>query len=171
MYSPILEERADDPALRDSYLGTPTTAPAAKKSDPSINTDSTTLISAPEKSYNGSIHTTAYPPTPLSQNDQGANPFDTDLEAMISSDSRRKSLTAKRDDARVWPSKEHWKNKAKEAKKGRGNCACMASLSRRTRIAVKVAIGLLIVGVAVGIGFGISKPLGAPIWGDKSHEQ
>jgi predicted transporter len=46
----------------------------------------------------------------------------------------------------------------------------MAHLSKKTRIMVKIAIGLLIVGVAVGVGFGVSKPLGAPIWGDNEKK-
>lgn len=166
-YPTIIEERSETP--------TPTQPPVAhltvatnhvaspKKSDSSLSAASTTLSSSAEKGFN--VHVDDQITTPLSL--QQSNPFDTDIEAIIpvtQSDSRRKSATMARGDCQVWPGQEHWKQKAKAAKRAR-SCAWMASLSRRTRIAVKIAIILLIIGIAVGIGFGISKPLGAPIWG------
>ena len=156
-------------------METPTQPPAAhltvmtgqvanpKKSDSSLSAASTTLSPSTEKGFDVQVDDNLT--TPLSY--QQSNPFDTDIEAIIpitQSDSQRKSTTMARGDCQVWPGQEHWKQKAKAAKRAR-SCAWMASLSRRTRIAVKIAIILLIIGVAVGVGFGISKPLGAPIWG------
>ncbi|EGY23636.1 hypothetical protein VD0002_g6213 [Verticillium dahliae] len=120
------------------------------------------------------------PSTPHSlRND---NPFDTDVEAMITTTntnnnnnnmSRKCTTTiSKADCPSVWPGKEHWKQKAKTAKRNRHNtCNCLAHLSKRNRIIAKILIGLLIVGIAVGVGFGVSKPLGAPIWGVKDDEK
>lgn len=99
-----------------------------------------------------------------------ANPFDTDIEAMVPSNEpiTRKSTQCIRGgaDCQVWPGQDHWKRKAKAAKRDRRACNCLAHLSKRNRIIVKVLIGILIVGIAVGIGFGVSKPLGAGIWHD-----
>lgn len=99
-----------------------------------------------------------------------ANPFDTDIEAMVPSNEpiTRKSTQCIRGgaDCQVWPGQDHWKRKAKAAKRERRACNCLAHLSKRNRIIVKVLIGILIVGIAVGIGFGVSKPLGAGIWHD-----
>ncbi|KAM0328762.1 hypothetical protein ACHAQA_005175 [Verticillium albo-atrum] len=118
------------------------------------------------------------PSTPHSlRND---NPFDTDVEAMITTTntnnnnmSRKCTTTiSKADCPSVWPGKEHWKQKAKTAKRNRHNtCNCLAHLNKRNRIIAKLLIGLLIVGIAVGVGFGVSKPLGAPIWGVKDDEK
>ncbi|KAK1766258.1 hypothetical protein QBC33DRAFT_560163 [Phialemonium atrogriseum] len=98
------------------------------------------------------------------------NPFDNDIEAMVSSGEPmiRKSTQCIRGgaDCQVWPGQDHWKRKAKAAKRERRACNCLAHLSRRNRIIVKILIGLLIVGIAVGVGFGVSKPLGAGIWHD-----
>lgn len=163
MHSTIIEERPDDPALRDSYIPSPR-EPTPKQSDSSLSTNSATLLPTPEKTH--AMHTTSpHPPSP--QDRTSGDPFDTDLEAIIPTESGNRR--AARSDNQVWPGKEHWKRKAKEAKRGRRTCTCMASLSRRTRIAVKIAIGLLIVGIAVAVGFGVSKPLGAPIWGDNKR--
>ncbi|KAL2754913.1 hypothetical protein ACRALDRAFT_2028149 [Sodiomyces alcalophilus JCM 7366] len=100
------------------------------------------------------------------------NPFDTDIEAMVSTTSepygRRKSAALDKPDCpTVWPGKKHWKQKAKTAKRSRYACNFFANLSKRNRIIAKVLIILFIVGVAVGVGFGVSKSLNAPIWGDK----
>jgi hypothetical protein len=96
------------------------------------------------------------------------NPFDTDIEAMpvITHNSSRKSAECTKGgtDCHVWPGQEHWKRKAKAAKKSRHSCNCLAGLSKRNRILVRILIVVLIVGIAVGIGFGVSKPLGAGIW-------
>lgn len=103
------------------------------------------------------------------------NPFDTDIEAGHSSENlNRKSTqftgrTLNDPNCTVWPGKDHWKQKAKAAKMKRGNCQCMARLSKRNKIIVKILLAFLIIGAAVGVGLGISKPLGAGIW--KSHDQ
>jgi len=109
--------------------------------------------------------------TPRSEN---VNPFDTDVEAMVTNSSSDKCLRSsvvltRKNDCQVWPGQDQWKQRAKAAKKQRG-CKCMARLSRRNRIAIKVLLVLLVVGAAVAIGFGVSKPLGAPIWGDKNKQ-
>lgn len=97
-----------------------------------------------------------------------ANPFDTDIEAIITSSEHcmRKSTECTKGgtDCHVWPGQEHWRRKAKDAKMSRHTCNCLAHLSKRNRIIVKILIGLLIIGIAVGVGFGVSKPLGAGIW-------
>lgn len=118
------------------------------------------------------------PSTPLSSRNE--NPFDTDIEAMITTTTSgealgpRKSCAAveKKDCPSVWPNMQQWKQKAKTAKKTRRTtCNCLAGLSKRNRIIVKVLIILLIVGVGLGVGFGVSKSLNAPIWGDKDSEK
>lgn len=97
-----------------------------------------------------------------------ANPFDTDIEAMpvITHNSSRRSVECTKggSDCHVWPGQDHWKRKAKAAKKSRHSCTCLAGLSKRNRILVRIGIVILIVGIAVGVGFGVSKPLGAGIW-------
>jgi hypothetical protein len=98
-----------------------------------------------------------------------ANPFDTDIEAMITRDSCNKKsgeieCTKGGSDCQVWPGQDHWKRKAKAAKKNRHTCTCLAKMSKRNRILVKVAIIIFVIGAAVAIGFGVSKPLGADIW-------
>jgi hypothetical protein len=96
-----------------------------------------------------------------------ANPFDTDIEAMITPIDHvgsRMECTKGGSDCQAWPGREHWKRKAQAAKKKRHNCHCLAGLSKRNRILVKILIIVLIVGIAVGVGFGVSKPLGAGIW-------
>jgi hypothetical protein len=102
------------------------------------------------------------------------NPFDTDIEAMpvITHDSSRRSAECTKGgtDCHVWPGQDHWKRKAKAAKKNRHNCNCLAGLSKRNRIIAKILIIVLIVGIAVAVGFGVSKPLGASIWGDERHK-
>ena len=159
MPSIILEERAGDPAPGD--INPDHETPAKLSTSSTISASSATLPSTPKKTH---AHTAVRPATPPTPHTDDADPFDTDLEAMVvTTDSQNR---AARDDTGVWPGKEHWKRKAKEAKRGRRTCVCLASLSRRTRIAVKIAIVLLIVGIAVAVGLGVSKPLGAPIWGD-----
>jgi hypothetical protein len=161
MHSPVIEPSQDAPGLREPAA----TCPAPKKSESSLSIVSASPLPSLEKSHAAHEEHGGLP-----RKGQSPNPFDTDLEAMITTDSRRRSDAVTRDDCQVWPGKEHWKRKAKEAKRGRRSCACMASLSRRTRIVVKISIALLIVGIAVAVGFGVSKPLGAPIWGDHSNE-
>jgi len=96
------------------------------------------------------------------------NPFDTDIEAIITNTESypRKSAECTKGgtDCQVWPGQDHWKRKAKDAKRNRHSCNCLAKLSKRNRILVKILIGMLIIGIAVGVGFGVSKPLGAGIW-------
>ncbi|KAK4451935.1 hypothetical protein QBC34DRAFT_47030 [Podospora aff. communis PSN243] len=101
-----------------------------------------------------------------------ANPFDTDIEAIITTDTcNRKSTECTKGgpDCQVWPGRDHWRRKAKANKMSRHNCNCLAHMSKRNRIIVKILIGMLIIGIAVGVGLGISKPLGAGIW--KSSQQ
>lgn len=107
-----------------------------------------------------------------------ANPFDTDIEAIMTSQSENRSNNlsnyctrgaSSHPECQVWPGQDHWKRKAKDAKRQRRNCNCLSHLSKRNRIIVKVLIGFLIVGIAVGVGVGVSKPLGAPIWHPDNH--
>lgn len=97
-----------------------------------------------------------------------ANPFDTDIEAIITTNTENRNISAQctrgGPDCQVWPSQDQWRRKAKAAKMKGRSCSCLAHLSRRNRIIVKVLIGLLVVGIAVGVGLGISKRLGARIW-------
>jgi len=110
---------------------------------------------------------------------QIADPFDTDVEAMIPHASAgsagsvpeaglcTRSSTAgrlNRPECQMWPGQEHWRKKAKAAKVDRSRCGCMARMSKRNRLLVQLLIGLLIVGIGVAVGFGISKPLGAGVW-------
>jgi hypothetical protein len=102
------------------------------------------------------------------------NPFDTDIEAIVSNpehENRNLSAQCTRGgpECQVWPGQDHWRRKAKLAKKQRRNCNCLAHLSKRNHIIVKILIGILVIGIAVGVGVGISKPLGAPIWHPNNH--
>ncbi|KAK4462140.1 hypothetical protein QBC42DRAFT_84326 [Cladorrhinum samala] len=102
------------------------------------------------------------------------NPFDTDIEAMITQDTNHKrsgsaECTRGGTDCQVWPGQDHWKRKAKAAKKSRHTCTCLAGMSKRNRIIIRILIIILVVGIAVAVGFGVSKPLGAGIW--KSETQ
>ncbi|KAL0943608.1 uncharacterized protein CTRU02_201495 [Colletotrichum truncatum] len=120
----------------------------------------------PEKSLD--LHRDSNLSTPRSYRNE--NPFDTDIEAMITTTSSSdpyamKTITTTKDCPTIWPGKQDWKAKAKAAKRDRNSCACMARMSKKNRIIMKVAIGLLVIGIGVGVGFGVSKPLGAPIWG------
>ena len=97
------------------------------------------------------------------------NPFDTDIEAMHSSDNlNRKSVSNQSSrgiqNNSVWPGQDHWKQKARVAKMNNRSCTCLAHLSKRNRNIVKALIGLLVIGIAVGVGVGISKSLNAEIW-------
>ncbi|KAK3327483.1 hypothetical protein B0T19DRAFT_421872 [Cercophora scortea] len=97
-----------------------------------------------------------------------SNPFETDIEAIITTSEQcmRKSTdrNAAGTDCQVWPGQDHWRRKAKAAKMNRHSCNCLAHLSKRNRIIAKILIGILIIGIAVGVGLGVSKPLGAGIW-------
>jgi hypothetical protein len=139
--------------------------------DKAILSDSASSTLSPSREKSLDVHRESAVSTPRSY--QNSNPFDTDIEAMVPTHSQescpRKSTTVDRGDCQVWPGKDHWKRKAKLAKRDR-SCTCLARLSKRTRIVVKILIGLLIVGIAVGVGFGVSKPLGAPIWGKKQDD-
>ncbi|KAJ4251917.1 hypothetical protein NW762_011217 [Fusarium torreyae] len=137
-----------------------------------------THLTIPEKTVctNTSITETPRASTTSTPRTDKANPFDTDIEAMIptrSSDSRMhktsSSQLARKNDCQVWPGKDHWKKQNKAAK-AKNRCTCMAHLSQRNRWIAKGLIVLLVVGIAVGVGFGVSKPLGAPIWGDKNSD-
>lgn len=112
---------------------------------------------------------------------QDRNPFDHDLEAMISS----RTLTGGDDscgmksasnsnlkgceEGQVWPDQAHWKKKTKAAKVNKHSCQILAKLSKRNRIIAKVLIGLLVVALGVGIGLGISRKLGAGVWKPDSN--
>lgn len=104
------------------------------------------------------------------------NPFDTDLEAMIST----RTLAVQDDscgmksascsnlkgspDGQVWPGQAHWKKKAKAAKVNQRSCQCFAKMNHRNRIIIRVLIIALVVGIGVGVGLGISKSLGVGVW-------
>lgn len=128
------------------------------------------VVAVPEKATLSTATTVnimpAQPSTPHS--DHSSNPFDTDIEAaLISQTTTRKSCTiTRKGECQVWPSKDHWKEQAKDAKIKR-SCTYMSRLSKRQRIVAKILVVFLVVGIAVGVGFGVSKPLGAPIWGKK----
>lgn len=104
------------------------------------------------------------------------NPFDTDLEAMVSGrtiavggdDCGMKSVSCSNlkgsPDGQVWPGQAHWKKKAKAAKINQRSCQLFARMSKRNRIIIKVLIGALLVGIAVGVGLGVSKSLGVGVW-------
>lgn len=104
------------------------------------------------------------------------NPFDTDLEAMISTrtlaveddscgmKSASNSNLKGSPDGQVWPGQAHWKKKARAAKINNRSCQHLARLSKRNRIIVKILIGVLVLGIAVGVGLGVSKSMGASIW-------
>ncbi|KAF7560994.1 hypothetical protein G7046_g3130 [Stylonectria norvegica] len=151
-----------------------------KLSKPSAPRLDTYDLAAPEKAALSTVTTVSQSPRPSNvstpRSDRN-NPFDTDLEGMIRTNTsdacmhKSNTQNSKKNDCQVWPGKDHWQQRAK-AQKARNRCACMNKfnkLSRRNRIIVKVVVGVLIVGAAVGVGFGISKPLNAPIWGDKNH--
>ncbi|KAL2117957.1 hypothetical protein VTJ04DRAFT_7617 [Mycothermus thermophilus] len=104
------------------------------------------------------------------------SPFDTDLEGGVvpayTHDSHvRKSAECTKggSDCQVWPGQDHWRRKAKDARKNRHSCRCLAGMSKRNRILVRISIIVLMVGIAVAVGFGISKPLGAGIWRSETH--
>ncbi|KAG5994420.1 hypothetical protein E4U52_001192 [Claviceps spartinae] len=145
-------EKAESYALTDTNLA----VPVQTAKGPSVR------VAPLERSSSGT--------TARSEN---SNPFETDVEAAGTHGSidkpRASVILTRKKDCQVWPDKHDWKQRAKDGKKNR-TCACMQSLSRRNRILVKVLIIVLVVGAAVAVGFGVSKPLGAPIWGDKdSH--
>ncbi|EXF78972.1 hypothetical protein CPAR01_08116 [Colletotrichum paranaense] len=147
-----LPEKAAYSKLSDTIATTPgTLTPVASTPEKSLEMPRDSNLSTP-RSY------------------RNENPFDTDIEAMITTTSSSdpyamKSISTTKDCPTIWPGKQDWKAKAKAAKRDRGSCACMARMSKKNRIIMKVAIGLLVIGVGVGVGFGVSKPLGAPIWG------
>lgn len=155
----------DATAMATNKLGLHVDTTALAVPEKAALSKATTVCASPlDKSPGGSVQT-----TPRSEN---ANPFDTDVEAMVTNNStdkcpRASVVLTRNNDCQVWPGKDHWKQRAKAAKKQR-SCTCLARLSRRTRVVLKIALVLLVVGSAVAIGFGVSKPLGAPIWGDQN---
>lgn len=104
------------------------------------------------------------------------NPFDHDLEAMISTrtltggddscgmKSVSKSNLKGCEEGQVWPGQAHWKKKTKARKVNKHSCQLLAKLSKRNRIIVKVLIGLLVIALGVGVGLGISRKLGVGVW-------
>lgn len=135
-----------------------------EKASLSKESDSTIQVLALDKSTNLTGTTTPRSDT--------SNPFETDIEAMITTTTTNKSrcsvILNRKNDCEVWPGKRDWKQRAKADKRKKRNCAFIHNLSRRNRILVKVLILILVVGGAVAVGFGVSKPLGAPIWGDNN---
>lgn len=139
-----------------------------------------TNVAVPEKAALANVFASPVDTLARSSNDssprslKSANPFDTDIEAIATTDSMQNCMTKTttnlktKTDCPVWPGKDHWQRRDKAAKMKR-SCTFMAKLSPRNKIIAKVLIILLIVGIGVGVGFGVSKPLGAPIWGDKDH--
>lgn len=139
----------------------------------------TSLVAVPEKA--ALSNTTICGPmeaTPRTSQESSTKgtPFGHDLEAGIEThnsheliNTTTRTQTKQQGDCQVWPNKEHWKRKAKLAKAKNRNCNLMSKMSRRNRIITKIIIMFFIIGIAVAIGFGISKPLGAPIWGDKTR--
>ncbi|GAO15354.1 uncharacterized protein UV8b_07084 [Ustilaginoidea virens] len=115
-----------------------------------------------------SLERTASGTTARSDN---SNPFETDVEAMATNNSidkpRASVVLTRKKDCQVWPNKSDWKQRAKAGKKNR-SCAFMQRFSRRTRITMKILMVVLVVSIAIAVGFGVSRPLGAPIWGEKS---
>ncbi|RSM05663.1 hypothetical protein CEP52_006156 [Fusarium oligoseptatum] len=143
----------------------------SRPSGPSIDT-----LALPEKAA-FSTNTTVCPDdtprmstTSTPRSDRSTNPFDTDIEAMVPTHTTDSSVPSLgRATARSGPERTTGSKKAK-ANKAKNRCTCMANLSRRNRIIVKVLMVFLVVGVAVGVGFGVSKPLNAPIWGDRDNK-
>ncbi|KAF3770791.1 hypothetical protein M406DRAFT_29658, partial [Cryphonectria parasitica EP155] len=115
--------------------------------------------------------------TPTTAHNDGLNPFDTDLEAMVSSrtltvgddscgmkSTTNVNIKGSSPDCQVWPGKDHWKKKAKTARVNRHSCQMLAKMSKRNRIIAKISIIALILAIALAVGLGVSKSLGAAIW-------
>ncbi|KAK2592111.1 hypothetical protein QQS21_010182 [Conoideocrella luteorostrata] len=133
-----------------------------------------TNLTVPNRTAKGpSVRTASLERTPsgTTARSDNSNPFETDVEAMLTNSSvdkpRGSVILTRKKDCQVWPDKRDWKQRAKAAKKNR-SCAFMQKLSRRNRNLIKALIIVLVVGIAVAVGFGVSKPLGAPIWGDNT---
>ncbi len=164
-----LDEKTAEPVLpatpQQLHLPTPSVAGKAYH-DP---LSSSAIIPTDEKNVQTSIETRRASDVSCPSSNH-LNPFDTDVEAIMTHSSNTASENCIRrigSDCQVWPGQDHWKRKAKAAKMKR-SCRCLSHLSKRNRLIVKILIGFLVVGIAVGIGFGISKPLGAGIW--QPHE-
>lgn len=158
--------------LTDGKLSTTTTT-SGETLAPS---PAASLAPSPELAYRQSSEVS----TPATAHNE-LNPFDTDLEAMVSTrtlpggddscgmKSASNSNLKGSADGQVWPGQAHWKKKAKAAKINNRSCQCLARLSKRNRIIAKVLIGALVIGIAVAVGLGISKSLGAGIWKPDSN--
>ncbi|KAK7711907.1 hypothetical protein SLS64_005178 [Diaporthe eres] len=164
MASETVNEKATTPVA--TVATTPQDATSGKPT-PTVTTSEALVCPEPDFRRPSEVS------TPASSRD--LNPFDTDIEAMISTRTTREDdscgmkSTSKGQmkgsaDGQVWPGQAHWKRKAKANKLNQRSCQCLAKMSKRNRILVKVAIIVLVVLTAVGVGFGISKPLGAGIW-------
>lgn len=150
---------------------TVTTISQSADKNTSTTTNTNTLAPSPEI---GSRRSSDVSTPATTHND--LNPFDTDLEAMISSrtltqpddacgmKSASKSNLKGSPEGQVWPGQDYWKNKAKAARINKRSCQCLAKMSKRNRIIVKVLIGAIIVAIAVGVGLGISRAVGAGVW-------
>jgi hypothetical protein len=158
MAAPITDEKRHSTVAQ---LQIPTTPLSDKPSDETLAATATNL----------STEKDIYPARPsdvsASSTVHHVDTYNTDIEAIISPSSercgRKSGNLTRSNDCQIWPTNDHWKQKAKAAKAKRG-CTCLAHLSKRNRLLVKILIGVLIVGIAVAIGVGISKPLGAGIW-------
>lgn len=144
-----------------------------------------TTVTIPEKaalSNTTTLTTSPFDKSPRPSKDDSirSNPFDTDVEAgmnnshelleniQVTPSKMTLGQSHSKTECQVWPGKNDWKKKAKLAKANR-SWGCMANMSPRNRIITKVLIIILVVGIAVAVGFGISKPLGAPIWGEQDR--
>ncbi|KAF6822827.1 hypothetical protein CPLU01_11794 [Colletotrichum plurivorum] len=162
-----IQEKAADPAVASITLPEKAAFATTTEGISSANLTPVHTTTTPEKSLD--LHRDSNLSTPRSYRNE--NPFDTDIEAMITTTSSsdpyamKTITTTKADCPTIWPGKQDWKARAKAAKRDRNSCACMARMSKKNKIIMKVAIGLLVIGIGVGVGFGVSKPLGAPIWG------
>lgn len=155
----------------DEKGATLTVTTFTQTADKTSSTTTTTLAPSPEIGFRRSSDVS----TPATAHNE-LNPFDTDLEAMISSrtmtqpddacgmKSASKSNLKGSPEGQVWPGQDYWKKKAKAARINKRSCQCLARMSKRNRIIAKVLIGAVIVAIAVGVGLGISRAVGAGVW-------
>ena len=160
-----LDEKAAEPPQQPQQLHLKTPRVTEKVSHDTFTSDAYTPTA--EKT-SADVRRNSDASSPVSNH---LNPFDTDIEAIISPAVTTSESCGRRPthgprggtDCHVWPGQSHWKRKHKAAKMKR-SCRCLSHLSKRNRLIVKILIVVLIVAIAIGVGFGISKPLGASIW-------
>lgn len=148
---------------------------------PRLVTSAETLTPSHRPSADISYHRPSSVSTPATAQNESLNPFDTDLEAMVSSrtltggdDSCGMKSTSNSNlkcsgDGQVWPGQGHWKKKAKTARVNRHSCQMLAKMSKRNRIIAKIGIIALILAIALAVGLGVSKATGARIWSPKDN--